>query len=64
MKTSERLDKIAEGIRLQQAEMRRLMVDLPTGQTLEIVEAHVSRLSLTIRGLQEEAAQLRQRFRD
>ena len=64
MKTSERLDKIAEGIRQQQAEMRRLMVDLPAGQTLEIVEANVSRLSLMIRGLQEEAAQLRQRFRD
>ena len=64
MKTSERLDDIAEGIRLQRAEMRRLMVDLPSGQTLEIVEANVARLSLTIRGLQEEAAQLRQRLRD
>jgi hypothetical protein len=64
LKTSERVDKIIDAARVALREIRRLAVDLPNGQTLEIVEANEARLNFLIQSLQTEAAQLRSRFRD
>ena len=64
MRTSDRLYVIAVQVRLAIRELRRLSVDLPDGQTLEIVNSVEVALVRSIRRLNDEAAQLRHRFRD
>lgn len=59
MRTSERLDKAAEALRLVVQDLRRLEVDLPGGATLELVDAVATRATLDVARLTKEAAQLR-----
>lgn len=63
MSTSERLEKIEELIRAARVEVRRLMVDLPDGRTLEIQESVEARLGSCIALENGEARELR-RWRD
>jgi hypothetical protein len=59
MKTSERLDKIAEALRLVVQDLRRLEVDLPQGRTLDLTDYVATRANLHVRDLMEEASALR-----
>jgi hypothetical protein len=59
VKTSERLDKIADALQHPRAELRRLAIDLPNGRTIELVEFMAVRLRVAIGLLTEEARQLR-----
>ena len=59
MKTSERLDKIADGLRAPRSELRRMDIDLPAGRTLELVKYLETRMRIDIESLRAEAAQLR-----
>ena len=63
MKTSERLTQIAEALRLQVQDLRRLAVDLPDGRTLEVVEYAEVVVKNRVDALLEEAATLR-RYHD
>ena len=59
MKTSERLDKVADGLQASRVQLRRLDIDLPAGRTLELVEFIAVRLGVDIESLRIEAATLR-----
>jgi hypothetical protein len=59
MRTSERLDKIAEALSEARKEMRRLMVDLPTGASLEVLDSCEARTSYVIALLGDESRELR-----
>jgi len=63
MRTSERLDKLAESLQAVRADMRRFEVDLPDGRTLDVVEGAVLALTRWRNAFQEEAAHLR-RYQD
>jgi len=64
MRTSDRLRSIAEKIRDAQRELKRLAVDLPAGQTLEVVDSAEARVRVTATLLETEAGQLSTRFGD
>jgi hypothetical protein len=61
MRTSERLEKIAEAFIAARADLRRLMVDLPVGATLEILDSVEAREGHNIALINDEARELRRR---